>query len=162
MNGAFQIKNKESDKAYSVLTAARSSKQLQVDFRKINPEIIVNIDLYLVLEGVGGSFKFGFFQMVHIDGFIYGVYNPVFPNACISVQVQLTYIIMTGIAWRNNFNNPVWRAGTSSVCKLIWGTDYGNIRFNDGFPVFPQFDGKWGRIYLTGAALGINIVCDCF
>ena len=98
MNGAFQIKNKESDKAYSVLTAARSSKQLQVDFPKINPEIIVNIDLYLVLEGVGGSFKFGFFQMVHIDGFIYGVYNPVFPNACISVQVQLTYIIMAGIA----------------------------------------------------------------
>ena len=39
----------------------RFTKGLWVDFHEVNPEIIVNIDFYFVLEGIGRYFKFAFF-----------------------------------------------------------------------------------------------------
>lgn len=65
---------------------------------------------------------------------------------------------MTGIARGNNFNNPVRGAGTAFVCKLVFVTYDTYIRFNNGFPVIMQFNGKWGRIDFTGVVLRLDII----
>lgn len=66
---------------------------------------------------------------------------------------------MTGGGWRNDFYNPIRRPGTSPVCQLIGVTNYADVRLNHVFIIFgKQLDGKGGRIDLTRAVFGVNIV----
>ena len=46
---------------------------------------------------------------------------------------------------------PVWCTCTALVCELVLIAYDAYIRFDDGFIVFKEFNGKWGRIDFTGA-----------
>lgn len=47
--------------------------------------------------------------------FFHRIDDPVFPNACVCVKVQLFDIVMTETTGRNNFNDLVWCSGTALV-----------------------------------------------
>ena len=57
----------------------------QFQLCKVNPQIIVDIDLYFVLEGVSCGFKLRFLQMVYINRFFVRIDDPVFPHSCVSI-----------------------------------------------------------------------------
>lgn len=91
-------------------------------------------------------------QMVNQDSLPGRVHNPVFPDTCISVKVQLHHIIMTGIAWGNDLNNPVWGTSTAKVSEFVTVTDHAYVWLDNGFTVFSQFDSEGSGEHTTGSA----------
>ena len=91
--------------------------------------------------------------MVNKNAFFVRIYYPVFPYSGVSVQIQFENIVMAGIAWRNNLDNPVRGSGTATVCKLVLVTDNAYVRLYYGASVFPQLDSKWSRIDTAGTSL---------
>ena len=91
-------------------------------------------------------------QMVNQDSLPGRVHNPVFPDTCISVKVQLHHIIMTGIARGNDLNNPVWGTSTAKVSEFVTVTDHAYVWLDNGFTVFSQFDSEGSGEHTTGRA----------
>ena len=91
-------------------------------------------------------------QMVNQDSLPGRVHNPVFPDTCISVKVQLHHIIMTGIARGNDLNNPVWGTSTAKVSEFVTVTDHAYVWLDNGFTVFSQFDSEGSGEHTTGSA----------
>ena len=91
-------------------------------------------------------------QMVNQDSLPGRVHNPVFPDTCISVKVQLHHIIMTGIAWGNDLNNPVCGTSTAKVSEFVTVTDHAYVWLDNGFTVFSQFDSEGSGEHTTGSA----------
>lgn len=71
------------------LAAGRSNlalgQELKPQLCKVNPQIVIDIDLDLVLEGVSCGFKLRFLQMVYINRFFVRIDDPVFPDSCVSI-----------------------------------------------------------------------------
>ena len=70
-------------------------QELQIQLFKVNPQIIVNVDLDFVLEGIGFNFKIILFPKIHEYFLLIRIYNPVLPHSGIHVKVQLAYIVMS-------------------------------------------------------------------
>ncbi len=97
---------------------------------------------------------------VHGDFLFQRIDDPVFPNTCLDIQVQFANIVVDSIARRNNFHDPVRRAGTAFVRELVWVADDTDIRFHDRPPVIEQLDGKWSRVDFAGTFLGVDVITD--
>ena len=59
---------------------------------------------------------------------------------------------MTGIAWGNDFYNPVRRTAAAFVRELIPVTYHANVRCHHRIPVLEQLHGKRSGIDPAGAA----------
>ena len=92
------------------------------------------------------NFKFFFFQKIDKNPRFLGIDNPIFPYACIRVQIEFPDIIMAGIAGRNDFNNPVRSPCAAAVCQFVLVADYAYVRIYYGFSALLEFDCKWSWI----------------
>ncbi len=100
---------------------------------EINPEVLINADLYFLLECVLFYCEILYmliFQIIHKYFPVMWIYDPIFPNACIQIQIQFPHIVMFRVAGGDNLNDPVRRAGAASVCKLLRGAYDAYIRLN--------------------------------
>ena len=57
------------------------------------------------------------------------VRNPVFPHACTCIKIQLSDIVMTGIAGRDNLNAPVRRTGAALFREYVCQEKILDMRF---------------------------------
>ena len=110
-----------------------------VQLCEINPEIIIDFGFYFVLEGVLFYCEILYvfiFQIIHKYFPVAGIYNPVFTDSGIQIKIQFPHIVMFRVTRGNNFNNPVRRTCTASVCKLLRGAYDAYIRLNRIIPVY--------------------------
>ena len=74
------------------------------------------------------------------------IYDPIFPDACIRIQIQFAYIVMAGCAGRNNLNDPVRRSGAAALRQFTAIADYADIRPDKRLFIFFEPDCKRSRI----------------
>ena len=106
---------------------------------EINPEVLINADLYFLLECVLFYCEILYmliFQIIHKYFPVTWIYDPIFPDSCIQIKVQFPHIVMFRVAGGDNLNDPVRRAGAASVCKLLRGAYDAYIRLNRIIPVY--------------------------
>lgn len=125
---------------------------LQIQGIEIYLQVRIDLDRNGILERIGFNTEIRLLQMVNQDSLPGRVHNPVFPDTCISVKVQLHHIIMTGIARGNDLNNPVWGTSTAKVSEFVTVTDHAYVWLDNGFTVFSQFDSEGSGEHTTGAA----------
>ena len=128
---------------------------LQIQGIEIYLQVRIDLDRNGILERIGFDTEICLLQMVNQDSLPGRVYNPVFPDTCISVKVQLHHIIVTGIARGNDFNDPVWGTSTAPVSELIPVTDYTYVWLHNGLAILSQLDSEGSRdclLYTSDAA----------
>ena len=97
-------------------------------FSDINFNIIKDIRRYIFAERCNIHFKI-ITEKVSGGGFFYRIYYPVFAHAGKFINIQLFYIIVNGIARRNDFNNPVRSAVAAFIAEFIRIADKRYIGF---------------------------------
>jgi hypothetical protein len=133
---------------------------LQIQGIEIYLQVRIDLDRNGILERIGFDTEICLLQMVNQDPLPGRVHNPVFPDTCISVKVQLHHIIVTGIARGNDFNDPVWGSGTAPVSEFVPVTDHAYVWLDNGFTVFSQLDSEGSGEHTTGTAFATDIVPD--
>ena len=73
----------DKSSGFCCFRARHTLKKFQ--FLKINPEIIININLNLIMERISLRFNIGLLKTIDKNLFCPGIYNPVFPDPCICI-----------------------------------------------------------------------------
>src|SRR5699024_4114870 len=110
------------------------------------------------MERIGFCLKVLLLQVIHENAFPGWVHNPIFPHPGICVKIQLHHVVMAGITWGNDFNNPVRGSGTAPVRELAPVTYHTYIRFNYGIPVLSQLHSEGGWKNPAGTAFRSEII----
>ena len=136
-----------------MLSAESRLGDIYVQHPEINAEVLEDIHLDSIPESIGTRTECAVLQPVYRHLPHRWIYNPVFPDACIRVKVQLADIVVAGIAGGDNLYDLVRRAAAASVRELARIADHADVRLYDGVPAAGQLHRKRGGIDPAGTAL---------
>ena len=99
---------------------------LLYNFFKIDPKIFVDSCRYYIFECI--LFSSSFFKTINHHSVFLFIHDPVLPDSCILILIQLSIIIHLPAGRRNDFNNPIRRSIASFFCNLIFITNHTDCR----------------------------------
>ena len=99
---------------------------LLYNFFKIDPKIFVDSCRYYIFERI--LFSSSFFKTIDHHSVFLLIHDPVLPDSCILVLIQLSIIIHLPAGRRNDFKNPIRRSMTSFFSNLIFITNHTDCR----------------------------------
>lgn len=105
--------------------------QLLGDIRKIDKQVIINVDLYCRIKRVLKIEQIAL-EVINGHSFALGIDNPVFTHIGVFVVVQFADVIIGRIARGDNFNNKVGGAITPFPIQLVFIAHNHKIRLDYG------------------------------